>query len=175
MNYAIVRLSRFEVDTARLTNRVNLRPLWGRIFAGASRLGDGIAWYALMLVLPLAGAEPGLETSVRMALSGLTCTLLYKLLKGATKRPRPYVTLQSLHMTVPPLDEYSFPSGHTMHAFVFTIVAVASFPQLAWVLVPFTALIALSRMVLGLHYLSDVIAGALIGSLVGWAGIAVGA
>jgi undecaprenyl-diphosphatase len=46
----------------------------------------------------------------------------------------------------------------------FTTVAVTSFPELAWLLVPFAALIAASRVVLGLHYPSDVAAGAIIGA-----------
>jgi undecaprenyl-diphosphatase len=64
---------------------------------------------------------------------------------------------------VAPLDEYSFPSGHTMHAVAFTLLAVVAFPGLAWVLVPFTVLVALSRLVLALHYPSDVLAGAVLG------------
>jgi undecaprenyl-diphosphatase len=62
------------------------------------------------------------------------------------------------------LDLYSFPSGHTLHAVSFTILAVASFPGLAWLCVPFATLVAMSRVVLGLHYPSDVAAGALLGA-----------
>ena len=47
----------------------------------------------------------------------------------------------------------------------FSIVLIEYYSWLAWVLVPFTVLIALSRVVLGLHYPSDVLAGALIGAL----------
>lgn len=64
---------------------------------------------------------------------------------------------------MPPLDRYSFPSGHTLHAVCFTGIACAYQPLFAWVLVPFALLVALSRLVLGLHYPSDVLAGALIG------------
>ena len=62
-----------------------------------------------------------------------------------------------------PLDEFSFPSGHTLHAVAFSVVAVAHYPVLAWLLVPFTASVAVSRVVLGLHYPSDVLAATGIG------------
>ena len=64
-----------------------------------------------------------------------------------------------------PLDRYSFPSGHTLHAVSFTVLATAYFPALGWVLVPFASLVAASRVVLGLHYPTDVLAGALLGTM----------
>ena len=70
---------------------------------------------------------------------------------------------------VAPLDEFSFPSGHTLHAVAFSLVAMAHYPSLAWLLVPFTASVAASRVMLGLHYPSDVLAATGIGC--GLAGI----
>jgi len=64
---------------------------------------------------------------------------------------------------VAPLDEFSFPSGHTLHAVTFTIIALAYAPLLAPLLLPFALLVAASRVVLGLHYPSDVLAATLIG------------
>jgi len=62
-----------------------------------------------------------------------------------------------------PLDEFSFPSGHTLHAVIFTLVAIHYYPMLSVALIPFSILIGLSRPILGLHYPSDVLVGALIG------------
>jgi undecaprenyl-diphosphatase len=61
------------------------------------------------------------------------------------------------------LDRYSFPSGHTLHAVSFSLIALHYFPGLAWLLLPFTLLVALSRLVLGLHYPTDVLIATLLG------------
>ena len=71
-----------------------------------------------------------------------------------------------------PLDRYSFPSGHTLHAVSFTTIALAHFPELAIVLVPFALLVAVSRVVLGLHYPTDVAAGAVLGATLATIGLA---
>jgi undecaprenyl-diphosphatase len=70
---------------------------------------------------------------------------------------------QDIWLTGIPLDRFSFPSGHTLHAAAFTTVALAYYPMLAWLLVPFAVLVAMSRVILGLHYPSDVFARAAIG------------
>ena len=64
-----------------------------------------------------------------------------------------------------PLDEFSFPSGHTLHAVAFTLVTLAYFPLLAWLLIPFSAGVAASRVALGLHYPSDVAAATVLGGV----------
>ena len=79
-------------------------------------------------------------------------------------RERPFISYSSIQSGTAPLDRYSFPSGHTLHAVCFTLIAIAHVPALAPILVPFMLLIAASRVVLGLHYPTDVLAGALIGA-----------
>jgi len=101
-----------------------------------------------------------------MLLAGLVGTFLYKWLKGKTLRPRPYEVHQDVWLTGKPLDKFSFPSGHTLHAVVFSLVALSYYPELTIVVVPFTIMVGLSRVVLGLHYPSDVLAGALIGYII---------
>ena len=79
-------------------------------------------------------------------------------------RERPFVTDAQIRCGTPPLDRYSFPSGHTLHAVSFTSVFGSFDPLLLVVAAPFAVLVALSRIVLGLHYPSDVLAGAAIGA-----------
>jgi undecaprenyl-diphosphatase len=151
--------------TRRLNARIDLAPV--RVLLRlVSRLGNGMFWYALMFVLGATQGLRGMEAVVRMLVAGVIGFIVYKLLKSGTGRLRPYKALLDIRAGIAPLDAFSFPSGHTLHAVAFTLVAVAYFPALAWVLAPFTALVAISRVVLGLHYPSDVLAGTAIGALV---------
>ncbi len=140
-----------------------------RFFAVVSRLGNGVFWYAMMAVLPFTYGDAGMASALHMALVGLIGVLLYRAMKGHINRERPFVNHPQIRLGAMPLDRFSFPSGHTLHAVAFTIVAVSHHPSLAIVLVPFAVLVAASRMVLGLHYPSDVVMGALVG-----AGLALG-
>lgn len=136
------------------------------LFRLASRLGDGVFWYGLMLALVAAYGWEAAPTVLHMIVAGLSGTLVYTWLKGATERPRPYQVCSSICCLTAPRDRFSFPSGHTLHAVVFSFVASAYHPGLGWLVWPFTALVALSRLVLGLHYVSDVLVGALLGAAV---------
>lgn len=137
-------------------------------FRAVSRLGDGVFWYVLMLCIAVAQPQTGWLHSLHMLAAGCAGTLLYKTIKGKTLRPRPYQVHQSVRLTGVPLDHFSFPSGHTLHAVAFSVVALSYYPALAWLLLPFTLLVGLSRVVLGLHYPSDVLAGAALGAAVAW-------
>jgi len=136
------------------------------LFHALSRLGDGVIWYVLMLLLLAADGTAAIAPVLYMVAAGLAGTMLYRWLKAKTSRPRPYQVNQAIGCNAPPLDQFSFPSGHTLHAFAFTTIAIAYYPQLAFLLIPFACLVALSRVVLGLHCPSDVLAGAAIGAAI---------
>lgn len=142
------------------------------VFVVVSRLGDGPAWYALVLLIPVRYGEAGLKPALIMATTGLVGVALYKVLKHRLVRERPYITFAAIHAGAAPLDRYSFPSGHTLHAVAFTVLATVYFPALSWALVPFASLIAASRVVLGLHYPTDVLAGAMLGTALAGAALA---
>ncbi len=164
INTVIARFDAAEYGLCRRLNRGASFAGPRRVFQIASRLGDGLVWYALILVLPLVYGRAAVKPAIVMALTGALGVIVYALLKRVFVRERPFITHAAIDRAAAPLDRYSFPSGHTLHAVSFTWQACAHFPELAWALVPLAALIAGSRMVLGLHYPSDVLAGAAIGA-----------
>jgi undecaprenyl-diphosphatase len=89
-------------------------------------------------------------------------------------RPRPYEVHAHIAAGAAPLDRFSFPSGHTLHAVAFSLVAASYYPALAPLLAAMTFAVAASRIVLGLHYPSDVLAGAALGAAVALASLGFG-
>ena len=168
-------LARFDHAEYRLCRRLNrgVRLTWVRVFfMTASRLGDGVIWYSLMLALPLLYGARGLEVAAVMLATGAINLATYKFLKRTFVRERPFIRHAGISLAGAPLDRYSFPSGHTLHAVAFTWQGCAAFPELTVVLLPLALAIAASRVVLGLHYPTDVLVGALLGALTGAAGAA---
>ena len=165
------RAVELELGFCVSVNHTFSAPSIQRFFAVISRLGDGVLWYILMLCLPLLFGTQAIYVSLLMVSVGIVNLLIYKLLKRTTERERPCTVNTQIRLGTAPLDHYSFPSGHTLHAVAFTIIATSFYPQLGWVLIPFASLVAGSRVILGLHYPTDVVAGALIGTLVAITGL----
>lgn len=157
------RLVNFDMRVCCYFNRHVEKKRIRQLFSTISRLGDGLLWYSLMAVLPLIYGMQAVPVSLRMAGAGVSGLIIYKLIKSFTERPRPFVKSGNIVLGTAPLDQYSFPSGHTLHAVSFTLIVIHYFPLLTWLLVPFAFLVAMSRVVLGLHYPTDVLAGAAIG------------
>lgn len=160
----MARIDAAEYGLCRTLNRGAAFAIPRRVFRVASRLGDGIIWYLLLVMLPLLYGAAAVRPAIVMALTGALGVAIYATLKRIFVRERPFITHSAIDLAAAPLDRYSFPSGHTLHAVSFAWQASAHFPELGWVLIPLAGLIAGSRVVLGLHYPSDVLAGAAIGA-----------
>ena len=133
------------------------------IFYIISRLGDG--W----LYAVFTGIYIALRT--RAALSMLPAILtafalesvVYMLIKKNVKRIRPLNTLEAVTSLIIPPDEFSFPSGHTAAAAVFTVLCGTVYPHALPALILYTTAIGFSRVYNGVHYPGDVFAGAALG------------
>ncbi|MEM1262317.1 MAG: phosphatase PAP2 family protein [Pseudomonadota bacterium] len=140
-----------------------------------SRAGDWPFWALTGVVLFLMNGAAALLPAVHMVLTVLFGIALYKGLKNNLVRERPYVANGHIVAGTPALDRYSFPSGHTQQAFCLTTLLATYAPELMPVIVPFAILVAISRVILGLHYPTDVMAGAALGFTIAKLSLAIGA
>lgn len=166
MNSPIQRINDFDVALCLFCNRQSRNLLVRNLFRIVSRLGDGLFWYTLMCVLQLRYQMDALPAVLHMLGAGIVGTAIYKFIKHKTLRPRPFSVHPAIVCAGNTLDQFSFPSGHTMHAVSFSVIATYYFPALIYLVLPFSVLVALSRPVLGLHYPSDVLAGAVLGAAI---------
>ena len=144
-------------------------PRWIRIWMiCATRGGDGWLWYAMAAIILVAGGDrrfPAVGTGALAAALGI---VLFLRLKKSIGRRRPCVLEPHCWATLLPPDQFSFPSGHTITAFSVSLVLSHFYPELATGLLFCALSIAASRILLGMHFLSDVVAGAAIGSLIAY-------
>jgi undecaprenyl-diphosphatase len=162
-------LTYVSASDARLAGRLRgwMPPRWFCLaMVAATRFGDGWGWAALVPVLAVGG-DPGRAT-LRAGLAATAVSIgAFTLLKHAFQRPRPCALDPHPLFDVHAPDRFSFPSGHTMVAFSAVTVLVLQFPLLAPALGLLAVAIGASRVVLGLHYVSDVVVGALLGTALG--------
>jgi len=155
----------------RLMRRVNRwsAPQWVRAWMiCATRGGDGWLWYILMAALLFAGGDQRFQAVGAMLTSGALTITGFLSLKRITNRKRPCMLEPHCWAKLLPPDQFSFPSGHTMTAFALAVVVSLFYPSLM-IGVFFCAIsIAASRILLGMHFLSDVLAGSLLGASIGY-------
>jgi len=163
----------FEISLCQRLNRMGYSRRIRLFFKGISRLGDGVFWYTLALALPLLDGMEGLAATGHIAVTGLVCLALYSQLKNRLVRQRPFISFPDIQAYTAPLDKYSFPSGHTMNAVNFAVLFTLFYPPIAWLVVPFAILVALSRVILGMHYPTDVIVGAALGVIIAYTSLTI--
>ena len=151
----------------RLMRKVNKWPAhkWIRLWAiAATRAGDGWLWYLTGLSVLLFGGDNRLTAIASAASSALVGVGLFMSLKKFSGRRRPCEIEPHCWATLLPPDQFSFPSGHTITAFAVAVSLSEFYPALYPALLFCALSIAVSRILLGMHFLSDVVVAALLGS-----------
>lgn len=140
-------------------------PRWIRVWMiCATRGGDGWLWYGMGLFVLLFGGYDRFQAVGAGALAAGVGIAVFLRLKKATGRKRPCALEPHCWATLLPPDQFSFPSGHTITAFAVAVSLSMVYPSLAVGLLFCAVSVAASRILLGMHFLSDVLAGALIGT-----------
>jgi len=165
------KADRLELNLCQRLNRMGAYAGIRLFFRIISRLGDGVFWYVLALLLPLLLGMEGLAALGHITVTGLICVVVYSQLKNRLVRQRPFISWAAIRAHTAPLDLYSFPSGHTMNAVNFAVLFSVFYPPLLWLVLPFTLLVGLSRVILGMHYPTDVLVGAVLGLLIAYSSL----
>jgi undecaprenyl-diphosphatase len=144
-------------------------PRWIRLWMiCATRGGDGWLWYAMSAVILLFGGPERFSAACAGAVAAAIGVLLFMWLKKVTHRRRPCAIASHCWATLLPPDQFSFPSGHSITAFAFAVPFSLFYPSLLAGLMFCAVSVALSRIIMGMHFLSDVLVGSAIGASLGY-------
>jgi undecaprenyl-diphosphatase len=138
----------------------------------ATRGGDGWLWYAMGLIVLLFGGASRFVAVGASTLAACIGTVVFLSLKRIAKRRRPCAIEAHCWASILPPDQFSFPSGHSITAFAVAVPLSLAYPALLLGLLFCATSVALSRILLGMHFLSDVVIGSLLGVILGFAAFA---
>ena len=142
-------------------------PILNPIVAFITSLGnEGMIWILLTLLLLIPKKTRKIGVMSALALLG-SLLINNMLIKNLVARPRPYTRLEDLMILVPEPGEFSFPSGHASSSFAAAVVLFRQLPKkFGTPALTLAVLIGLSRLYVGVHYPTDVLAGAVTGTLI---------
>jgi len=133
----------------------------GLTYAGAG----GTIWIVIGLVVAFRQRRPLVLVAVVGTI--ILASRVDAILKDAIGRARPFVGDPSVHPSIGLPHDPSMPSGHAMNAFAGAVLLGSIVPRARWALLALACAIALSRVYLGVHFPSDVLAGAALGAALG--------
>lgn len=171
--HALRRLAAIDAQLFLFINSLHRHFRLERLAKAVSFTGDGY-FYALLavslpLLFPLAGSQ--------FLIAGLLCFLielpLYWMLKRSFKRRRPFRVVKALAPLLKPSDEFSFPSGHTTAAFMIACLISVFFPAASVAMYVWASMVGMSRIMLRVHFISDVMAGMLLGTGIAFLSLAI--
>jgi undecaprenyl-diphosphatase len=159
----------YETDRRifRGINRHFQNRLLNAFFRSVTHAGGARFTISAVLLLILLSEGELRQTAISSAIALALSHLPVHLIKKWYPRKRPYIILENTFFPANPLEDHSFPSGHTTAIFSLVLPFILFMPALAVVLLPLAAIVALSRVYLGLHYPTDIFVGSLLGTAAG--------
>ncbi len=122
-------------------------------------IGSATATTSTCLMIIVLGNGEVRRIGVQALIALTFSHLLVRIFKNSVCRLRPKDVLPNINTFDVALDYYSFPSGHTTAVFAIATTLVLNFPILAAICFPIAFIVAISRLYLGVHYPSDILAG----------------
>lgn len=139
-------------------------PFFNLLMPLITNIGSYIVWIVICLMLAIFGGEKGRNVAIILFIAIIFGQLMDELLKYIFLRPRPYMVLQGVHQLAS-VDNASFPSGHATEIFIGCVILGKKYGYMILFLI-LAFIISFSRIYLGVHYPTDVIAGALLGIVI---------
>lgn len=158
-------IHQYDIFMFTWLNNVRIHTTLAKSGRYISKTGDG-PLYGLLLILIIGYQSYQAPVAVAIIIAFVIERPVYFILKNAFKRNRPEAALQNFTSLVTPSDQFSFPSGHTSAAFLMTTLLGHFFPALILPLFSWALLVGFSRIVLGVHFVTDILVGALLGSFI---------
>ena len=143
--------------------RSRLYPVFLNWVRAISKSGDGYMQLLFPLLVWLLSPSLGQDFLLLFVCAFALERSLYYVLKNTLKRQRPPEVIPHFTSIVKASDQFSFPSGHTMAAFLLAALSTMTLGSSAAILYVWATAVGISRVVLGVHFPTDILAGAIIG------------
>jgi len=159
------RLLEFDEKSTRRLSIAEKPGLLRNLAAFFAHSGDSWFWLAGLALLWLFGSAVWKQRALALMIGVLVTAALVLLVKFTIRRRRPEGKWGGIYRST---DPHSFPSGHAARAFLLAVMALGLGPPwFGTLLAVWAPLVTLARVAMGVHYVSDVVAGAVFGSLMG--------